>query len=179
MTRLTRPALRNESSFFVEPGLDWVEGDRLALMPTSYKWDAWDEVFVISYDIETGEVQVDRDLEFYHFGQEESTGDLYNGLDIRGEVLLLSRNVKIQGEDIESWGGQIVAGFFIEEDFTMRYGQVYLDNVEIYNMSQIDTFKAAIRWENNVMGHSSVTNCAIHNGYGWALHVKTSRNILI
>jgi polygalacturonase len=29
------------------------------------------------------------------------------------------------------------------------------------------------------MGHSSVTNCAIHNGYGWALHVKTSRNILI
>jgi polygalacturonase len=51
--------------------------------------------------------------------------------------------------------------------------------VEFFNMSQIDTFKSAIRWENNVMGHSSVTNCAIHNGYGWALHVKTSRNVLI
>jgi polygalacturonase len=54
-----------------------------------------------------------------------------------------------------------------------------MDNVEIYNMSQIDTHKAAIRWENNIMGHSSVTNCAIHNGYGWALHVKTSQNVLI
>jgi hypothetical protein len=62
-------------------------------------------VFVVSYDNDTGLVQADRDLMFYHFGQEESTGDLYNGLDIRGEVILLTRNVKIQGEDIESWGG--------------------------------------------------------------------------
>lgn len=72
-----------------------------------------------------------------------------------------------------------MAGFFIEEDFTFRYGQIYFDNIEIYNMSQIDTFKSAIRWENNAQGESSVTNCAIHNGYGWALHIKTSRNILI
>lgn len=73
-----------------------------------------------------------------------------------------------------------MAGLLLEEEtLTFRYGEVYLDNVEIYNMSQIDTFKAAIRWENNKDGHSSVTNCAIHNGYGWALHVKTSRNVMI
>jgi hypothetical protein len=35
---------------------------------------------------------------------------------------LLTRNVKIVGEDIESWGGQIVTGFFMEEDATMRFG---------------------------------------------------------
>jgi hypothetical protein len=95
MSRLTQPALRNETSFFVEPGLDWVAGDRLGLLPTSYKFDAWDEVIVVSYDITTGEVQADRELLFYHFGREESTGDLYSGLDIRGEVILLTRNIKI------------------------------------------------------------------------------------
>lgn len=73
-----------------------------------------------------------------------------------------------------------MAGFMLDEDIlAFRYGEVYLDNVEIYNMSQIDTFKAAIRWENNLQGHSSVTNCAFHNGYGWAVHVKASQNVLI
>jgi hypothetical protein len=95
------------------------------MLPTSYEWNAWDEAFVVSYDAVTGAVQVDHPLDYYHFGREQSTGDLYNGLDMRGEVILLTRNVKIQGEDIESWGGQIVAGFMIEEtDFTFRYGEI-------------------------------------------------------
>jgi hypothetical protein len=67
----------------------------------------------------------------------------------------------------------------MEEDLTMRFGQTYLDNVEIYNMSQIDTFKAALRWENNALGHSSVTNSSIHHGYAWALNTKASANIFI
>jgi hypothetical protein len=67
----------------------------------------------------------------------------------------------------------------MEEDLTMRYGQTYLDNVEIYNMSQIDTFKAAMRWENNVMGHSSVTNSAFHDGLGWGINTKASANVHI
>jgi hypothetical protein len=29
----------------------------------------------------------------------------FNGVDMRGEVLLLTRNIVIAGEDIESWGG--------------------------------------------------------------------------
>jgi len=33
---------------------------------------------------------------------------------MRGEVLLLTRNVKIYAEDIESWGGQIVTSDTME-----------------------------------------------------------------
>lgn len=29
----------------------------------------------------------------------------------------------------------------------------------------------------NSAGHSSVTNSAIHDGYGWAITIKTSGNI--
>jgi hypothetical protein len=95
MSRLTSPASKGDTSFFVEPGLDWVTGDRLGLLPTSYTWDAWDEVLVDSYDTDTGEVQADRELTFYHWGKSESTASQYNGVDIRGEVILLTRNVKI------------------------------------------------------------------------------------
>jgi len=67
----------------------------------------------------------------------------------------------------------------MEDTGVLRYGQTYMDNVELYNMSQIDTFKAALRWENNIAGHSSISNCAIHSGYGWAVNVKVSANVLL
>jgi hypothetical protein len=55
-----------------------------------------------------------------------------------------------------------------------RIGYLELDNVEIYNCSQIDTFKAALRFENSNKGYSSVRNSAIHNGYGFGVQVKNS-----
>jgi hypothetical protein len=184
MSRLTQEALKDDQSFFVEAGLDWEEGDRLALLPTSYRYDASDEVIITSYDAGTGQVQADRPLSFYHFGRDTSTADLYNGLDIRGEVLLLTRNVKIQGDysvipqvvvDEElQWGGQIVVGWMLEQDFSTRYGNLTLDHVELNNMSQADTSKAAIRWEKNPNGYSTVSNCAIHNGYGWVINIEES-----
>jgi hypothetical protein len=67
----------------------------------------------------------------------------------------------------------------LEDDGTLRYGQTYLDNVEIFNCSQIDTEKAALRWENNALGHSSVTNSTIHHGLSWAINVKASQNIIM
>lgn len=110
-------------------------GDRLGLLPTSYEPNAVDDVFITTYDNTTGAVTLNTSLSYYHWGAAESTGNLYNGVDIRGEVILLNRNVKIQGEDIESWGAQIVTSDTIEADMTMRYGSMVLDNVEIFNSS--------------------------------------------
>ena len=95
MTRLTAPALRNSSEFFIEPYLDVRVGDRLGLLPTSYDPHTIDDVFVTSYDNATGKVTINTTLQWYHWGQSTSTADIYRGLDIRGEVLLLTRNVKI------------------------------------------------------------------------------------
>jgi hypothetical protein len=67
----------------------------------------------------------------------------------------------------------------IEPDGTMRFGHTILDNVEIFNCSQIDTFKAALRFEAASGKWSSITNSAIHNGYAWGMNVKTSQNIVI
>lgn len=94
--------------------MDIVPGDRLALLPTSYDNMASDDVFVSSYDNETGITILDRQLDYYHWGHWESKSELYNGADMRGEVLLLTRNIVIKGEDIESWGGQIVTSDTVE-----------------------------------------------------------------
>jgi parallel beta-helix repeat protein len=53
-----------------------------------------------------------------------------------------------------------------------------MENVEVYNCSQIDTQKAAIRFEAATAKYSEVTNCTFHNGYGWGVYIKASKNIL-
>ena len=54
---------------------------------------------------------------------------------MRGEVMLLTRNVRIVGNDTEAWGCQVVTSDFIEGNGEKRYGKTVLDNVEIYNCS--------------------------------------------
>lgn len=58
-----------------------------------------------SYDAGTGELKLTESIYFYHWGAKSSTEDDYNGVDMRGEVVLLSRNVRVVGNDSDSWGG--------------------------------------------------------------------------
>ena len=58
-----------------------------------------------------------------------------NGVDIRGEVVLMTRNIKIYGEDLDGWGGQIVVTDLFESDGTYRTGSLIMDNVQMYNIS--------------------------------------------
>lgn len=68
MTRLRTPALKGSNELLVEPGLDMVPGDRLGLLPTSYAPFAIDDVFVVSYDINTGKVVTSKVMDYYHWG---------------------------------------------------------------------------------------------------------------
>jgi hypothetical protein len=48
---------------------------------------------------------------------------------MRGEVILLSRNVRVVGNDSDSWGGQIMVSDNVEETGVKRSGQLIFDNV--------------------------------------------------
>ena len=56
MTRLLRAAEKGQSEFYLESGLDIVQGDRLALLATSYDPHTNDDVVVTSYDNSSGRV---------------------------------------------------------------------------------------------------------------------------
>ncbi len=59
MTRLFQEANKGDKQIKVETGLDLVAGDRIALLPTSYKFDAGEDVIISSYDITTGLVTLE------------------------------------------------------------------------------------------------------------------------
>ena len=147
VTRLHAEAKKGDNSFKVDAGLDLVAGDRVGLAPTSFHFDGYDSVFVSEYDSATGVVKINSTLNHYHWGAESSTASRYNGVDIRGEVMILTRNVRIAGESSsDGWGGQIVTSDTIDGDLTVRNGQTVMHNVEIYNCSQQNTEKAALRF---------------------------------
>jgi hypothetical protein len=105
MSRLNAECFKDATEIYVDPGLDWVAGDRIALGPTSYAHDRSEDNFVTFYDIETGRTELETPLKYHHWGKAESTAADYNGVDMRGVVLLLTRSITIEGEVIESWGG--------------------------------------------------------------------------
>lgn len=94
MSRLTQTANIGDSSIYVETGLDWVAGDRIGLAPTAMVFNDTDYAVITTYDSTTGIVNLDRALSAYHYGAATSTKSAY-GVDMRGEVLLLSRNILI------------------------------------------------------------------------------------
>ena len=54
---------------------------------------------------------------------------------MRGEVIMLTRNVKIIGQDVDTWGGQVVVTDIMDVSGTEYNGQLIIDNVEVYNCS--------------------------------------------
>ena len=66
---------------------------------------------------------------------------------MRCEVKLLTRNIHIEGEDRDGWGGTILTNDRMESDGTFRQGQLTFDNVEVEFCAQPNTYKGAIRFE--------------------------------
>jgi len=104
MTRLHAEAKKGATTVTLGTELDIVKGDKLAFAPTAFAQTAGDVKTVSSYDSETGKTVLTSGLSFYHYGAEKSSADSYNGVDIRGEVVILSRNIKIEGTSEDNWG---------------------------------------------------------------------------
>jgi cell migration-inducing and hyaluronan-binding protein len=179
LTRLRAAAKIGDTKITVEPeNVDLVKDDRIALAATSFAADTGEMALVEEYDPATGVVTLQSALKDYHFGAEASTAEQYNGVDIRGEVVSLSRNIKIVGGGPSSWGGHIVTTDIVENDGTLRAGELRMDSVELDNLGQADTEKAALRFEDALTFSHEVRNCGIHSSNGWGLNSLRSRNIV-
>jgi hypothetical protein len=87
----------------------------------------------------TGQLVLTAPLEFYHFGAAVSTGANYQGLDMRGEVIMLSRNILVRGDASQNtWEGQFVTSDMLLYDANFNEinfrGLTILNNVEFTHM---------------------------------------------
>ena len=184
VTRLLEPAYPNSSTLTVASGLDFVNGDKLGLPATNVQVYDSETVIVESYDRNTGIVTLTEPLKGYHYGHPKTTAAQFSGVDMRGEVLLLTSNVNVTASTDSTsmtlayprpFGCQIlVSDFFEPADFTYRYGEINLDNVSVFNCSQEFTDFAAIKFHYATKGVKRVTNSAISSGLGKGILIFNS-----
>ena len=92
---------------------------------------------------------------------------------MRGEVILLSRNIQIEGDTTDNWGCTIVTTEMLADPSTNEWiiGHTIMDNVEVKKCSQKDTEQAAIRFEGAVSGESKITRSVVHDSLAWSMFI--------
>lgn len=109
-TRLDATAAAGDTRITLAESVDWQVGDEVALVSTSLDPAEVDRRTVTAVDGRT--VGLDDPLEYTHHGDLQSFGpdDEYE-VDERGEVLNLSRNVVVQGDEAsaaDNFGGHVM-----------------------------------------------------------------------
>ena len=64
-----------------------------------------------------GTITCEDDIEAFHFGASSSTN--LDGVDIRAEVVLLDRDIKIRAEKDDDWGCRIIVADWLDTGYVL------------------------------------------------------------
>jgi len=166
-TKLAKTAKAGSNQIEVLNASGWRKGDEIALASTDFDSRQAERRTITA--IRGNKITLDRALDYMHFGE------ITYGVDQRGEVGLLSRNIKIQSsEDSQSnyFGGHIMA---------MAGSKMYVSSVELNRMGQhMNLARYPIHW--HIVGDGQgqyVRNSAIHSTYSRCVTVHGTNNLRI
>ena len=166
-TKLARTAEAGSTEIEVLDASGWRQGDEIVLASTDFDPRQAEKRTVSA--IEGNQITLDRPLEFMHFGE------ITYGVDQRGEVGLLTRNIRIRSsEDSEEgyFGGHVMA---------MSGSRMYVSGVELQRMGQHLTLaRYPIHWHLIGEGEGQyVRNSAIHDSFNRCVTVHGTNNVRI
>ena len=166
-TKLAKTAEAGSNQIEVLDASGWRRGDEIVLASTDFNPRQAEPRTITAINGNT--ITLDRALEYMHFGE------ITFGVDERGEVGLLSRNIKIQSsEDSQStyFGGHIMA---------MAGSEMHISSVELYRMGQhLQLARYPIHW--HILGDGQgqyIRNSSIHDTYSRCVTVHGTNNLLI
>jgi hypothetical protein len=166
-TKLAGTARAGATSIQVLNASGWRVGDEIVLASTDFNPRQAERRTVAA--IKGNAITLDRKLQYMHFGK------ITFDVDERGEVGLLTRNIKIQASaDAEQsfFGGHIMA---------MPSSHMYVEGVELNRMGQNLTLaRYPIHW--HLVGDANgqyVRNASIHDTYNRCVTVHGTNNVLV
>ena len=166
-TKLSATAKAGAARIQVLDASGWRKGDVIVLASTDYNPRQAEERTITA--ISGNALTLDRPLEYMHFGR------MTDGVDERGEVGLLTRNIKIQAsEDAEKtyFGGHIMA---------MAGSRMYVSGVELNRMGQnMHLARYPIHWHlDGDADGQYIENASIHDTYSRCVTVHGTNNLLV
>jgi cell migration-inducing and hyaluronan-binding protein len=166
-TKLGRTAKAGSARIDVLDASGWRKGDRIVLASTDFNPRQAEERTVTA--IRGNALTLDKPLQYMHFGE------ITFGVDERGEVGLLTRNIRIQASDDAErsyFGGHIMA---------MAGSKMYVSGVELSRMGQhLHLARYPIHW--HVIGDGQgqyIRNSSIHDTYSRCVTVHGTNNLRI
>ncbi|MDY6983803.1 MAG: hypothetical protein SV422_12000, partial [Pseudomonadota bacterium] len=166
--KLAATAAAGATSIEVLNAAEWQVGDEIVLASTDYD-PRQAETRIISA-IDGNNITLDQPLEYMHFGQ------ITYDVDERGEVGLLSRNIKVQASEDAAetyFGGHIMA---------MVTSKMFIDGVELNRMGQhLELARYPIHW--HLVGAAGkgqyIRNSAIHNTFNRCVTVHGTNDLRV
>jgi hypothetical protein len=167
-TRLAETAEKGSNTIIVLNADQWQVGDEIVLASTDYNPRQAETRYISAISGNT--ITLDEPLEYMHFGE------ITYGVDERGEVGLLTRNIKVQASEdaAESYfGGHIMA---------MITSKMYVEGVELNRMGQhMELARYPIHWHLAGDGGKGqyVRNAAIHDTFNRCVTVHGTNDLQI
>src|SRR6187402_1368379 len=166
-TKLAKTAEAGSNSIEVLNAAQWRVGDEIVLASTDYDPRQAERRTIAAVSGNT--ITLDKKLEYMHFGK------ITFEVDERGEVGLLTRNIKVQASpDAEQsfFGGHIMA---------MVTSKVFVEGVELNRMGQNLTLaRYPIHW--HLVGEAKgqyIKNASIHDTYNRCVTVHGTNDLRI
>jgi len=166
-TKLAETAEAGVTEIEVLDASGWEVGDQIVLASTDFNPRQAETRFIAAIDGD--EITLNRPLEYMHFGE------ITFEVDQRGEVGLLTRNIKVQGSaDAEEsyFGGHIMA---------MDGSTMNVAGVELTRMGQHLTLaRYPIHWHiNGDVEGQYIKNSAIHDTYNRCVTIHGTHNLRV
>src|SRR5665213_821861 len=166
-TKLAKTAEAGSSSIQVLDAKGWRVGDQIVLASTDF--DAHQAERRTISGIQGNAITLDRKLDYMHFGR------ITFGVDERGEVGMLTRNILIQASpdaDKTMFGGHVMA---------MVTSKMYVSGVEFNRMGQnMHLARYPIHW--HLVGDAKgqyIQNSAIHDTYSRCVTVHGTNDVRV
>lgn len=133
-TQLDATAQPGDTTITLAGAVDWRPGDQIVLAPTgeTFLTNEAEVVTVQSLDSTNRLVTFSPQLQFQHWGESSTFSSASQSwtLDERGEVGLLTRNIKIQGDQASEANG--IGGHMM----TMAGTSIHVSGLELFRMGQ-------------------------------------------
>jgi len=166
-TKLAQTAKAGTSKIQVLNAAGWRKGDTIVLASTDFDPHQAEERTIAA--VSGNALTLDKPLQYMHFGQ------VTYGVDERGEVGLLTRNIKIQASDDAEksyFGGHIMA---------MAGSEVHISGIELNRMGQnMHLARYPMHW--HIVGDAKgqyFENSSIHDTYSRCLTVHGTNDLVI
>ncbi|MEL6574112.1 MAG: G8 domain-containing protein [Pseudomonadota bacterium] len=182
-TQLKETAERGDTSITLSGSTSWEVGDVIVIAPTDFDQDEAEQRVVTAVSEDGRTISFERPLDFMHYGQIETyndpDGDLHT-LDMRAEVGLLSRNVRIVG-DVNFDPNKLVTeqnDTFGGHTMVMNGAEMYISGTEFAFMGQQGILgKYPIHWHE--LGDASgqyVRDSSVHHAFNKGITIHDTNN---